>query len=130
VGGKDAGFRPNPKAYCIHVQFALTVQSAVADLSRGGARKLYRNAWDPTFSEHSNGFRPGRSAWQAVHQAQQYVAEGHCWVVSLDFRDFDCLTAPGGRARVADRRMLRLIRAFSITPASRNALHEITKSQL
>jgi len=32
--------------------------------------------WDPTFSEHSYGFRPGRSAHQAVKQAQEYIASG------------------------------------------------------
>ena len=42
--------------------------------------------WDPTFSEHSYGFRPGRSAHQAVAQAQLYVAEGYEWVVDIDLR--------------------------------------------
>ncbi len=36
--------------------------------------------WDPTFSEHRYGFRPGRSALQAVAQAQQYVRVGYRWV--------------------------------------------------
>jgi RNA-directed DNA polymerase len=40
--------------------------------------------WDPTFSEHSYGFRPGRSAHQAVAQAQLNVAEGYEWVVDID----------------------------------------------
>src|SRR5215831_2593716 len=35
--------------------------------------------WDRTFSDHSYGFRPGRSAHQAVAQAQEYIAEGHGW---------------------------------------------------
>jgi RNA-directed DNA polymerase len=39
--------------------------------------------WDPTFSEHSYGFRPGRSAHQAVAQAQAYVIAGHRFVVDL-----------------------------------------------
>ncbi|MGA7767358.1 MAG: hypothetical protein WCA27_14185, partial [Candidatus Sulfotelmatobacter sp.] len=39
--------------------------------------------WDPTFSEHSYGFRPGRSAHQAVAQAQKNIAEGYSWVVDL-----------------------------------------------
>ena len=41
--------------------------------------------WDPTFSEHSYGFRPGRSAHQAVAQAQAYVIEGYRFVVDIDF---------------------------------------------
>ncbi len=40
--------------------------------------------WDPSFSEHSYGFRPGHSAKQAVAQAQALVAAGHLWVVDLD----------------------------------------------
>ena len=44
--------------------------------------------WDPTFSEHSYGFRPGRSAHQAVAQAQAYVAQGHRFVVDIDLAKF------------------------------------------
>jgi RNA-directed DNA polymerase len=40
------------------------------------------------FSEHSHGFRPGRSAHQAVAKAQKYVAEGRRWVVNLDLEKF------------------------------------------
>jgi RNA-directed DNA polymerase len=43
--------------------------------------------WDRTFSEHSFGFRPGRSAHQAVARAQEYIASGHEWVV--DIRHFN-----------------------------------------
>ena len=46
--------------------------------------QVLQKRWDPTFSEHSHGFRPGRSAKQAVHEAQQYIAEGNRWVVDLD----------------------------------------------
>ena len=44
--------------------------------------------WDPTFSEHSYGFRPGRSAHQAVAQAQAYVIEGCRFVVDIDLAKF------------------------------------------
>ena len=44
--------------------------------------------WDRTFSEHSYGFRPGRSAHQAVAQAQQYIVAGYSWVVDLDLEKF------------------------------------------
>src|SRR5580700_4075392 len=43
--------------------------------------QVLQGRWDPTFSGHSYGFRPGRSAHQAVAQAQQYVTEGYRWVV-------------------------------------------------
>jgi RNA-directed DNA polymerase len=73
--------------------------------------------WDPTFSEHSYGFRPGRSAHQAVAQAQAYVIEGYRFVVDIDLAKFfdrvnhDRLLATVAR-RVSDRRVLRLIRGY------------------
>jgi RNA-directed DNA polymerase len=79
--------------------------------------QVLQRQWDPTFSEHSHGFRPGRSARQAVHEAQQYIAEGLRWVVDLDLEKFfdrvnhDRLLAAVAE-RVADKRMLKLIRAF------------------
>ena len=50
--------------------------------------QVLQRSWDPTFSEHSYGFRPGRSAHHAVAQAQQYIAEGYGWVVDLDLEKF------------------------------------------
>ena len=50
--------------------------------------QVLQELWDPTFSEHSYGFRPGRSAHQAVAQAQRYVAEGYNIVVDLDLEKF------------------------------------------
>jgi len=73
--------------------------------------------WDPTFSEYSYGFRPGRSAHQAVAAAQQYMTEGLRWVVDLDLEKFfdrvnhDRLMAAVAQ-RVEDKRVLKLIRAF------------------
>ncbi len=46
--------------------------------------QVLQGRWDRTFSDHSYGFRPGRSAHQAVEQAQQYIAEGYRWCVDLD----------------------------------------------
>ncbi len=85
------------------------VQQAVMQVLQG--------RWDAEFSEHSHGFRPGRSAHQAVAKAQQYIADGRRWVVDLDLEKFldrvnhDKLMASIAR-RVADKRMLKLIRAF------------------
>lgn len=79
--------------------------------------QVLQKRWDPTFSEHSHGFRPGRSAQQAVHEAQQYIAEGYRWVADLDLEKFfdrvnhDRLLAAIAE-RVADKRMLKLVRAF------------------
>jgi len=73
--------------------------------------------WEPTFSEQSYGFRPGRSAHQAVSAAQAFIAEGRGWVVDLDLEQFfdrvnhDRLMARLAH-RVADKRLLKLIRAY------------------
>jgi RNA-directed DNA polymerase len=73
--------------------------------------------FDPTFSEDSYGFRPKRSAHQAVLRAREHVAAGHRWVVDLDLERFfdrvnhDVLMARVAR-RVKDKRVLRLIRRY------------------
>jgi RNA-directed DNA polymerase len=80
-------------------------------------QQVLQKQWDPTFSEHSYGFRPGRSAKQAVAKAQQYIAEGHGWCVDFDLEKFfdrvnhDKLMGAVAK-RVEDRRLLKLIRAF------------------
>jgi len=50
--------------------------------------QVLQRRWDRTFSDYSYGFRPGRSAHQAVAQAQQFIAEGHGWCVDLDLEKF------------------------------------------
>ena len=83
--------------------------------------------WDPTFSDHSYGFRPKRSAHQAVAQAQRYIAEGYGWVIDLDLEKFfdrvnhDKLMAQIAE-RVEDKRLLKLIRAFLTAGAMENGL--------
>ncbi len=73
--------------------------------------------FDPTFSESSYGFRPGRSAHDAIVKARQYVEDGHRFVVDIDLEKFfdtvnhDMLMARVAR-RVKDKRLLKLIRAF------------------
>jgi RNA-directed DNA polymerase len=95
------------------------VQQAVVQVLQG--------RWDRTFSEHSHGFRPQRSAHQAVAKAQQYIAAGHRWVVDLDLEKFfdrvnhDRLMAAIAR-RVGDKRMLKLIRAFLESGVMENGL--------
>ena len=79
--------------------------------------QVLQEHWDRTFSEHSYGFRPRRSAYQAVKAAQQQMAAGRRWVVDLDLEKFfdrvnhDRLMARMAR-RIGDKRMLKLIRAF------------------
>jgi RNA-directed DNA polymerase len=79
--------------------------------------QVLQRRWDRTFSDHSYGFRPGRSAQQAVQAAQQYIAAGYRWCVDLDLEKFfdrvshDKLMARI-ETRVGDRRLLKLIRSF------------------
>ena len=79
--------------------------------------QVLQRKWDRTFSDHSYGFRPGRSAHQAVVAAQQYIAAGYRWVVDLDLEKFfdrvnhDRLMAKIAE-RVSDKRLLKLIRVF------------------
>src|SRR6202011_1209807 len=95
-------------------------------IQQAGMQALQRS-WDGTFSEHSYGFRPKRSAHQAVEQAQQYQAEGYRWVVDLDLEKFfdrvnhDRLLAKIAE-RVSDKRLLRLIRAFLRAGVMENGL--------
>jgi RNA-directed DNA polymerase len=95
----------------------LGVPSVVDRLIQQTLLQVLQEQWDPTFSEQSYGFRPGRSAHQAVAQAQRYVAEGYSVVVDLDLEKFfdrvnhDYLMARVA-LRVSDKRMLKLIRAF------------------
>ena len=66
----------------------LGVPCVVDRLIQQALLQVLQERWDPTFSEHSYGFRPGRSAHQAVAQAQRYVAEGYSIVVDLDLEKF------------------------------------------
>ncbi|HXU02933.1 MAG TPA: group II intron reverse transcriptase/maturase [Polyangia bacterium] len=73
--------------------------------------------FDPTFSKHSHGFRPGRRAQDAIREAQGYVQEGRHWVVDVDLEKFfdrvnhDVLMGRLAK-RIDDKRMLRLIRRY------------------
>ena len=76
--------------------------------------QVLQRDWDGMFSEWSYGFRPGRSAHQAVAQAQRYLEVGYSWVVDLDLeRFFDRVNHDKlmslVRERVSDRRVLKLI---------------------
>jgi RNA-directed DNA polymerase len=89
--------------------------------------QVLQRRWDRTFSEHSYGFRPGRSAHQAVAQAQRYIAEGRGWCVDLDLEKFfdrvnhDKLMGQIAK-RVGDKRLLKLIRAFLNAGVMENGL--------
>jgi RNA-directed DNA polymerase len=73
--------------------------------------------YDPSFSPHSYGYRPGKSAQQAVVQARAYVAAGYSWAVHVDLERFfdrvnhDVLMGRLAR-QVGDKRLLRLVRRY------------------
>jgi RNA-directed DNA polymerase len=89
--------------------------------------QVLQRQWDPTFSQHSYGFRPERSAHQAVAQAQQYIVAGYGWVVDLDLEKFfdrvnhDKLVGQIAK-RVEDKRLLKLTRAFLNAGVMENGL--------
>ena len=95
----------------------LGIPSAVDRVIQQAILLVLSPQWDATFSENSFGFRPFRSAHQAVAQVQSYLEEGYTWVVDMDLEKFfdrvnhDVLMSRVAR-RVNDKRLLKLIRAF------------------
>jgi RNA-directed DNA polymerase len=105
----------------------LGIPTVLDRLIQQAVMQVLQRRWDPTFSEHSYGFRPKHSAHQAVAKAQQYIAAGNHWVVDLDLEKFfdrvnhDRLMAAIAR-RISDKRMLRLIGAFLKVGVMENGL--------
>ena len=95
----------------------LGIPTVVDRLIQQALHQVLSPIFEPGFSESSYGFRPGRSAHQAVQQARAYVAEGRRWVVDLDLEKFfdrvnhDILMSRLAR-RISDKRVLRLIRRY------------------
>ena len=95
----------------------LGIPTVVDRLIQQALHQVMTPLFDPGFSERSYGFRPGRSAHQAVRQAREYVSEGRRWVVDMDLEKFfdrvnhDILMARVAR-RVKDKRVLRVIRRY------------------
>jgi RNA-directed DNA polymerase len=95
----------------------LGIPTVLDRLIQQGIHQVLSPIFDPEFSESSYGFRPGRSAHQAVRKAQQYVASGKRWVVDMDLEKFfdrvnhDVLMARVAR-KVKDKRVLLVIRRY------------------
>jgi group II intron reverse transcriptase/maturase len=95
----------------------LGVPTVVDRLIQQAIHQVLQPIFEPTFSAHSYGFRPGRSALDAVIQAREYIQAGRRWVVDLDLEKFfdrvnhDVLMSRLAR-QVHDERLLRLIRRF------------------
>lgn len=95
----------------------LGIATVLGRFIQQGILQVLQPVWDATFSEHSFGFRPGRSAHQVVAQAQAYIHKGYGWVVDIDLAQFfdrvnhEMLMGRVAK-RVGDKRLLKLMRAY------------------
>lgn len=95
----------------------LGIPTVLDRLIQQGISQWLSPKYEPEFSEHSYGFRPGRNAHQAVVQAKKYLDEGKEWVIELDLEKFfdkvnhDKLMGLLAK-RIEDKRTLRLIRSY------------------
>jgi len=95
----------------------LGIPTAVDRLIQQALHQVLQPMFEPTFSEASYGFRPGRNAHQALRQARAYVGQGKRWVVDMDLEKFfdrvnhDLLMSKLA-AKIADARVLTLIRRY------------------
>ena len=105
----------------------LGIPTVVDRFVQQAVMQVLQKRWDPTFSDSSYGFRPGRSAHQAVAKAQECIRQGYDWVVDIDLEKFfdrvnhDVLMGRVAR-RVSDKRMLKLIRGFLNSGVMENGL--------
>lgn len=95
----------------------LGIPTVVDRLIQQALHQAMQPLFEPEFSEHSYGFRPGRNAWQAVKAARGYVESGKRWAVDIDLEKFfdrvnhDILMSKVSR-KVKDERVLKLTRRY------------------
>ncbi|MFZ2445764.1 MAG: group II intron reverse transcriptase/maturase [Syntrophobacteraceae bacterium] len=95
----------------------LGIPTVMDRLIQQALNQVMQPIFDPDFSESSYGFRPGRSAHQAVLKAREYAADGRRWVVDMDLEKFfdrvnhDIMMARLAR-KIGDKRILRVIRRY------------------
>ena len=113
--------KPNGGTRMLGIPIVLdrTIQQAIV--------MVIEDAFEPQFSEHSYGFRKSRNAQQAVQAAQQYVKDGHTWVVETDLsKFFDRVNHDILMSRIAkvidDKPMLKLIRRYLNTGIMENGV--------
>lgn len=95
----------------------LGIPTVLDRLVQQAVMQVLQRRWDATFSEHSYGFRPKRSAHQAVAEAQKHIAAGRGWVVDIDLEKFfdrvnhhRLLQAVS--ERISDERVIRLVAGY------------------
>ena len=105
----------------------LGIPTVVDRLVQHAIHQVLERIYNPTFSDSSYGFRPGRSAHDALKQAKSYVEDGHIWVVDMDLEKFfdrvnhDILMSRLTR-RIGDKRLLKIIRRFLTSGLMENGI--------
>lgn len=105
----------------------LGIPSVIDRFIQQALQQVLQKHFDASFSQFSYGFRPGKSQHQAVEQAQKYVCSGLSYVVDMDlekFFDTVCHDVLMGRLakRIADKRVLKVLRAFLNSGMMKNGL--------
>ena len=88
MGGKDAGFQPNPKAYCIHVQFALTVPTIRDRVVQTAAVLVLEPIFEADLQPEQYAYRADRSALDAVQHVHKLINTGHGQIVDADLSSY------------------------------------------